>query len=466
MLCALLPLATAGSPALASGSASTDAASLSAHPNILLIISDDQAWSTFNRDLMPSVYSQLVDQGVLFKRAYVNTSLCCPSRAQIVSGLYEHDTGVDQNEVLLTRPTFPMALHDAGYRTMLAGKYMNSWPCDPRGEFDQWACVATPEVSSLSLVDPMVNVNGVWQRKTGYEPDVLEGMASDFIQNTPADQPFFVMYSPTTPHLPADDTRYADMPVSPPRGPEFNSNTMTTGTPPYSRRPPLTADEIATSDDHYAAMAHATRSFDDAVSRLLDSLGNRAQDTLVIYLSDNGFLYGEHRRTGKNDPWEESVNVPMVVRYPAALPATRAFTSDALVQNVDIASTVADAVGFQWGGDGQSFLPIVERKKQEVRKAALIEQCRGVSRGITDCSGYAFNGARATTPGFQGVITQRYKYVEFDDGSRQLIDLQKDPHEFHDLSRNPRGRRAPAPDGVQAPRPDAAEAADDDRDRS
>ena len=281
MLCALLPLATAGSPALASGSASTAAASPGTHPNILLIVSDDQAWSTFNRDLMPSVYSQLVDQGVLFKRAYVNTSLCCPSRAQIVSGLYEHDTGVDQNEVLLTRPTFPMALHDAGYATMLAGKYMNSWPCDPRGEFDQWACVATPEISSLSLVDPIVNVDGVWQRKTGYEPDVLEGMASDFIKSTPADQPFFVMYTPTTPHLPADDTRYDDMPVSPPRGPEFNSNTMTAGTPPYSRRPPFTAEEIATSDDHYTSMAHATRSFDDAVGRLLDSLGNRAQDTLV-----------------------------------------------------------------------------------------------------------------------------------------------------------------------------------------
>ena len=329
-------------------------------------MSDDQAWSTFNRDLMPSVYSQLVDQGVLFKRAYVNTSLCCPSRAQIVSGLYEHDTGVDQNEVLLTRPTFPMALHDAGYRTMLAGKYMNSWPCDPRAEFDQWACVATPEISSLSLVDPMVNVNGVWQRKTGYEPDVLEGMASDFIQNTPADQPFFVMYTPTTPHLPADDTRYADMPVS-----------------PAAR----TGVQLEHHDDRHAAVlaaapAHRRKrsrrrtsttrrwrtpraSFDDAVGRLLDSLGNRAQDTLVIYLSDNGFLYGEHRRTGKNDPWEESVNVPMVVRYPAALPASRAFASDALVQNVDMASTIADAVGIPWGGDGQSFLPVIERKKHD-----------------------------------------------------------------------------------------------------
>jgi len=438
LLCALLPLATAGAPAHAGTTGLAAASSEPPHPNVLLIVSDDQAWSTFSRDLMPSVYSQLVDQGVLFKRAYVNTSLCCPSRAQIVSGLYEHDTGVDQNEVLLTRPTLPMALHDAGYRTMLSGKYMNSWPCDPRAEFDRWACVATPEISSLSLVDPIVNVDGIWQRRTGYEPDVLSNLASDFIKDTPSDQPFFVLYAPTTPHLPADDTRYADMPVSPPRGRAFDVNTMTAATPPYSRRPPLTKDEIAISDAHYTAMAHSTRSFDDAVDSLLGSLGDRAQDTLVVYLSDNGFLYGEHRRTGKNDPWEESVNVPMVVRYPAALPVNRSFTSDALVQNVDLASTIADAAGLRWGGDGRSFLPVIERKKRTVRTSVLIEHCRGVSRGIPDCSGYGTNGARIMTPGFQGVITDRYKYVEFDDGSRQLIDLRKDPHELHDLSRNPR----------------------------
>ena len=113
-------------------------------PNILLLISDDQAWSDFSPTLMPSVYEQLVDQGVLFKRAYVNTSLCCPSRAQIVTGLYEHHTGVDTNTVPLERPTIIEALHDVGYRTMLAGKYLNSWPCTPRPEFDRWACVSTP----------------------------------------------------------------------------------------------------------------------------------------------------------------------------------------------------------------------------------------------------------------------------------------------------------------------------------
>ena len=432
MLGALLPATAGGSAALAAGAQTSPS-----RPNILLIISDDQAWSTFSRKLMPSVFSDLVDQGVLFKRAYDNTSLCCPSRSEILTGLYEHNTGVDANDVSLTRPTLPMALHDQGYRTGLFGKYLNSWPCTPRPEFDQWACTSTAELSTLSLIDPNVNVNGTWQHMTGYEPDIFSSMASDFIASTPTDQPFFIMYSPTSPHLPADDPTYDSMPVTPPRGPAFNANTMTKGTPRFARRPPLTAEEIATSDAHYTSMAHTVRSLDDAVGRMVDSLGSRAQNTVVVYLSDNGFLYGEHRRTGKNDAWEESVNVPMIVRYPAALPTDQAFTSDALVQNVDIAATIADIIGIPWGADGQSFLPVMERKRRSVRKAALIEQCRGASRGALDCTGLNYDGGRVQTPGFQGIVTSNYKYVEFDDGTTQLINLKRDPHEFHDLSHNP-----------------------------
>ncbi len=128
------------------------AAPRASRPNILLIVSDDQAWSDFDRQLMPTVFSQLVDQGVLFRRAYVNTSLCCPSRSEIMTGLYEHHTGVDANESPLLRPTLPQSLHDAGYHTMLAGKYLNSWPsCDPRPEFDRSLCVSGEEPSGLSL---------------------------------------------------------------------------------------------------------------------------------------------------------------------------------------------------------------------------------------------------------------------------------------------------------------------------
>ncbi len=432
LLCALLTLGALG-PAAQAGS-SNESATKATRPNILLIISDDQAWSTFNRTLMPSVYGQLVDQGVLFKRAYVNTSLCCPSRAQILTGLYEHHTGVDANPIPLDRPTFPQALHDSGYRTMLAGKYLNSWPCDPRSEFDQWVCVGTPEPSTYSLVNPRMNVNGQWSSFTGYQPDILAGMASDFIEQTPTDQPFFVMYAPTTPHLPADDPRYDDMVVHPPRGGSFDANTLTRGTPRYARRQPLTPQEVQTSDGNYVAMAHAVRSMDDSVGSLLGSLGDRSRDTLVVFLSDNGFLYGEHRRFGKNDPWEESVNVPMVVRYPAALPADGAFVSNALVQNVDLAATITDLAGIPWNADGRSFIPVLQRKQRTVRTAALIEECRGVSQGTTRCMGLTFEGGKVVTPGFQGIVTERYKYVEYDDGSRQLIDLKRDPLETHNLA--------------------------------
>jgi arylsulfatase A-like enzyme len=431
---ALLLTLTLAVPAVGSaGRPATRLAAPTAQPNILLIVSDDQAWSTFDRRLMPAVYDQLVDQGVLFDRAYVNTALCCPSRAQILTGLYEHHTGVDANDVPLTRPTIVDALGDAGYHTYLAGKYLNSWAdCAPRPEFEHWACVVSHEPSSNSLLNPFVNVDGAWQTLAGYQPDRLGDLLGSWIQATPAGEPFFAMYTPTTPHLPADDPRYDDLQVEPPRGPSFDQATLDDNTPRFARRTPLTQDEIGKSDERYRAMAHATRSFDDAVDRLLSSLGNRVDDTLVVYLSDNGFLYGEHRRFGKNDPWEESVRVPMVVRYPRALATSRSFVSKSLVQNVDIAPTIADVAGLAWSADGVSLLPLL-RGRKAVRKSVLIEHCRGARRHDPTCSGLYYEGGNTDTPGFEGIITSRYKYVRYDDGSRQLIDLAADPGELRNL---------------------------------
>ena len=221
---------SAGSPP--AGPYAPGSAAAAPRPNILLLVSDDQAWSTFSRDLMPSTYRDLVDQGVLFKRAYVNTSLCCPSRAQILTGLFEHHTGVDANAVPLDRPTIVQALHDTGYRTMLAGKYLNSWEtCGPRPEFDRWDCVSTPLPSSYSLLNPWINEDGTWVQRSGYQTDILADDVVHFIQSTPDDQPFFAMYTPTSPHLPADDFRYDSMSVSPPHGPAFDQNTLTAKSP-------------------------------------------------------------------------------------------------------------------------------------------------------------------------------------------------------------------------------------------
>ena len=431
---------SAGSPP--AGPNAPGSATAAPRPNILLLVSDDQAWSTFSRDLMPSTFRDLVDQGILFKRAYVNTSLCCPSRAQILTGLFEHHTGVDANAVPLDRPTIVQALHDTGYRTMLAGKYLNSWEtCGPRPEFDRWDCVSTPLPSSYSLLNPWINEDGTWLQRSGYQTDILADDVVQFIKSTPDDQPFFAMYTPTSPHLPADDFRYADMPVTPPHGPAFDQDTLTAKSPLYARRGPLTSNEIHDADGRYAKMSHAVRSLDDGIAHILDNLGDRTRDTIVIYLSDNGFLFGEHRRFGKTDAYEESVRVPMIVRYPALLDPSEASTSQALVSNVDIAPSIARLAGFPWNADGRSFVPLVDGSARSTRSALLIEHCQGVSKGTPPCSGLSFFAHQTRAGAFRGVVTSRYKYVQYDDGSRELFDLQHDPNELVNLVGSPHAAR-------------------------
>ena len=174
-----------------------------------------------------------------------------------------------------------------------------------------------PSPSTYSMIDPVINEDGVWTGYDGYQTDILADQLVKFVQATPQDQPFFAMYSPTSPHMPSDDPRYDAMPITPPRDPSFDDDTVRDSAPLYARRPPLTTNEIESADFRYTRMARGVRSLDDSVSTILDGLGDRTRDTLVIYLSDNGFLFGEHRRFGKTDAYEGSVRVPMVIRYPA-----------------------------------------------------------------------------------------------------------------------------------------------------
>ena len=425
---ALLAAVLAGVPAR-SRAAAPD------HPNVLLIVSDDQSWSTFDRELMPAVFGELVDHGVLFDRAYVNSALCCPSRSEILTGLYEHHTGVDGNGVRLTRPTIVQALHDLGYRTALAGKYLNSWPCDPRPEFDQWMC-SGHKPSSYSLVDPYMNVNGAWTRFTGYTVQIQAEFLARFIRQTSSAQPFFAMFTPTSPHLPANDDRYATLPVDPIRDPGFDQNTWVESEPTYLRREAFTASQREAIDVDHAAMARAVRALDDSVSTLLGALGDREQDTLVIYLSDNGYVYGEHRWVGKRVPYEEAVRVPLVVRYPPLRPESAPAVSHALVENVDLAPTIAELVGIPWGADGSSIAPALADPAGRVRDAVLIEQCRGVIEDSRGCNGFYVRGKRSV-PSFWGIVTERYAYVEYATGEAELYDLAADPAELTNLADDP-----------------------------
>jgi arylsulfatase A-like enzyme len=399
-------------------------------PNILLLVSDDQTESTYGRGLMPGLFSQMVDKGMSFDRAYVNTSQCCPSRAQILTGLYEHHTGVDENSVGLVRPTIVQALHDIGYRTTLSGKYLNSWPCDPRPEFDQWVCAASGK-SDYELVNPTLNVNGTWETFTGYTTDILANYIIDSINSTPTDQPFFAMYTPTSPHLPADDPRCATNPVPLYRPPSFNEDVVADGKPSWLPQKPMTSAKIAADDDNFDAMYRAAECLDGSMTSILDALGSREQDTFVLFLSDNGYLYGEHRLTGKRAGYEESVKVPFVVRYPPLFPEV-ASTNHALVENVDIAPTLADLVGIPWGADGKSLLPLLTGGATSVRDAALLDWCEGASYPCPASN----EPLTIKIPPFFGLVTQQYKYIEYRGGARELYDLSADPYELQNQASN------------------------------
>src|SRR5205823_3584985 len=186
-------------------------------------------------------------------------------------------------------------------------------------------------------------------------------------------------------------------------------STDTDGKPRYMGRPPLTPGDVADIDDKHARMTRAVACLDRSIPTLLGSLGDRAQNTLVLYLSDNGFLYGEHRKRGKGLPYEESVRVPFIVRYPALLPTSSAFSSDALVENIDIAPTFADLAGISWGADGKSLLPLLTGAAPSVRDTALVSWCEGVSY---PCPSNALVPESALRfPSYWEAIMEGYAYI-------------------------------------------------------
>jgi len=401
----------------------------------VILLSDDQAFRIFDRDLMPNVFSQLVDQGVDFTRAYVNVSQCCPSRSSILTGLYSHDSGVDSNTFHLDgqnpiRPTFPAALQVAGYRTGLFGKYLNSETCDPQPGWSKWVCT-----DAGTEVNPPLNIDGKTSTGQGYTADILARKAVSFIEDRHSpNKPFLLYYAPKDPHLPADDPRDTRA-VPDYKPPSWNALPDPGSRPKWARLPPLNATDQQVAERWHRNMTRQIPPLDHAMGSILDAIEPVARDTLVIFLSDNGFMYGEHRLTSKNQPYEESVRVPMVVRYPRVLAPSKPFVSDALVSNVDIAPTVMNAVGIPWEADGTSLLPLLSGRASRVRDGLLFEWCQADNpHDSCQAEARAEELNAFLLPHYWGIETERYVYVEYATGESELYDLKKDPYEMTNLA--------------------------------
>ncbi len=405
----------------------------------MFILTDDQRWDSLG--VMNTVQHELVDHGVNFTNAFVVNPMCCPSRASILSGQWSHTTGVYKNSppdggFVTFEPhetnTIATTLQAAGYRTAMIGKYLNGYneletAHVPPG-WDRWFAFTTGEGNgAYEDVDysddgrPVATDAG----PEDYSTDVLANKAVDFIQTTPSDRSLFLYLSVKAPHLPATPApQYADAfsDIPPYRPPSFNEADVS-DKPAYIRKlPPLTAADIADIDEIRLDQLRTLLSVDDAVGRVMDTLEaqGRLSNTMVVFMSDNGWLYGEHRRTQKSVPYEESIRVPLVIRYDPLTASARTDTHLAL--NVDLAPTFAELAGtVQPEAEGSSLLPLLGPgvpRDVAWRQDFLVEH---LGAGATYCA----------------VRTTQAIYVIYQSGEEELYDLRADPYELQNLAGDP-----------------------------
>ena len=339
-------------------------------PNVLVIISDDQRFGTF--EVMPRTRSELVGKGVFFPHAYGTTPLCCPGRASIYTGRYAHNHRVWRNaergwRQLRTRTTLQRYLQRAGYRTAIVGKYFNDWDLGRRPPwFDRWWVFSPGDSGAGGYYDTRWNLNGRLRSVHDYSTDFVADRAVGFIRSAERHdrRPWLLYASPFAPHEPAIPApRDANASV-----PRFRSNPAVresdrSDKPPYARRSDLTLEQTLRLR---TAQLRALKAVDDLVSRAIRALGaaGEIRRTLVVFVSDNGFLWEEHGLERKGPPYREGVRVPLVLRWTGHLRAGRVDGRSAA--NIDIAPTIMDAAGIRIPRripmDGRSLLDRWDRR--------------------------------------------------------------------------------------------------------
>ncbi|MFN2432185.1 MAG: PKD domain-containing protein [Gemmatimonadota bacterium] len=404
--------------------------------DVVLILTDDQPHYTL--DVMPAVDSLLARTGVSGTNFLVSTAICCPSRASILTGQFVHTHGVLSNDAprggatkFNDTSTLATWLDAAGYRTALIGKYMNEykrilpWPYVPPG-WDRWVAFHTPDYRPFTLVEDGVEV---YYGGAGiYSTDVLTDKAVEFIESTPAGTPLFLMYTPFAPHEPADFVAEDKdkFPSDIWRPPNFNEADVSDKPQWVQQRPQLPADSISALDVLYRKMLRSLQPVDRGVAAIADALQRtgRWNNAVVIFTSDNGLALGAHRWKPKACVYEDCTRVPFVVKAPGVLPRVE----DRVLLNVDLAPSIATWAGLPVPAsvDGQSMVAMLQNPQLSWRDDALLEQMVGDASGNLDVKRQ-----------FSAIRTQRYVYVEYDNGDRELYDLAADPWQLTNAVNDP-----------------------------
>jgi N-acetylglucosamine-6-sulfatase len=429
-------LSRAGAAAGLSLSAAAADKTARAPQNIVFILIDDLRYDAMGFMGHPFLETPHLDalarDGMVFDRAFVTTALCSPSRATILTGMYAHRHGVFDNNTLLRDEfqTFPQLLQTAGYRTAFVGKWhMGGESDDPRPGFDHWVSFR----GQGRYLDPTLNVNGERHQVKGYTTDLLTDEAVRFMNET-HDRPFFLYLSHKAVHAdfrPADRHagRYADKTYPRPAS-MANTEDNYRGKPAWVREQRRSwhgvdgmYDKKVDYDDFTRAYAETMLAVDDSVGRIVETLRERKllDSTLLVFTSDNGFLFGEHGLIDKRCMYEESIRVPLIVHCPELMPAGRRRLE--LVTNLDFAPTFLEFAGVAVPEDmqGASLMPLIRGEQPHWREAILYE--------------YFWEDSFPQTPTVYGIRTDGYKLMEFHGiwDRFELYDLEIDPGEMNNL---------------------------------
>ena len=408
-------------------------------PNILFVLTDDLDYASAQR--MPNLRSLLVEQGTSFDNAFTSQSLCCPSRATMLTGQYPHNHGVKGNKLPdggfekfrdegHEENTIAARLQEEGYRTALIGKYFNEYPgsADPTyvpPGWDEWHA----KLYEGKVYDYSLNENGeevsYGNETEDYLTDVISKKATEFIRGATSDEsgkPFFAYVAPMAPHLPATPAERHEGEFAneiAPRPPSFNEEDVS-DKPSWTRDAErLDDEELSEIDNQYRNRLESMLAVDEMVGSLVEELEatGELENTYIIFTSDNGWLGGEHRvKQGKDRPYEESARVPLYVRGPGVPLGAE---MEELVLNTDIAPTFAELGGARLSeeADGHSLLPLLRGEKPSSwRSAVLLE-------------GFVGKGARV----YGAIRTEDRKYVEYGNGEEELYDLRNDPYELQSI---------------------------------
>ncbi len=418
-------------------------------PNVIVIMTDDMRADDLQ--YMPNTLRLLAARGVTFRQMLSPYPLCCPARAELLSGQFSHNNGVQGNAwprggyyKLDNTNTLPVWLHQAGYETAFMGKYLNEYGDRDVSEipdgWDYWD----------ASVKRVYNYSGVVTNQFGsetahpqvYQTDLFDTETTDLIDSyAGSDRPFFLWTSYVTPHLECaviipgrtcwhapsaaygDAGSYTDLKIT--DDPSINEADMSDKGQFMQSLPSLSSERLEALHRYRIKRIEALQSVDRAVAHLVTALEdtNQYDNTYLIFTSDNGIQLGEHRWSNKILGYEQSVRVPLLIAGPGIAAGQ---VRGQAVTMVDLAATIADMTDSPAGRllDGASLLPLASGEQPDVGDR-IVPLEAGPRNSTSD--GWLYHGVR----------TDRYTLLVWRNGDTELYDRRRDPYEISSVAGDP-----------------------------